>query len=221
MNRNQRRAAHGQSPPAGGDDAVRQLLAQAARCEQERRLDEAAHAACLLERNFPPALAEVVTRQPREPSKERGLQESLPRLTAIDDDVSQRVRRQYEENPYPRRVHVAGGIEPVRIDLHARAPFPTAAFTSRVKTEARTAGRGDGYQAIGITQLFKDARGCAGDLGRAGLACAKRKTATARVMRIDDVQTGWSTSDHDRRQKTEIRYPDTLGTMYRLWVRKP
>ena len=28
MNRKQRRAAHGQSPPAGGGDAVRQLLAQ-------------------------------------------------------------------------------------------------------------------------------------------------------------------------------------------------
>ena len=170
------------------------------------------------------ALAEVVTQQLREPNEERALQELTPRLTAIDDDVSQRVRRQYEENPYPRRVHVAGGIEPVSIDLHPRALFPTAAFTPRAKTEALAgpmAGCGAGYQAIGIAQLFKGARARAGDLSPAGLACAKRKTATARVKRIDDVQAGWSTSDLDRRQKVETRYPNTFSNMYRVWVRKP
>ena len=164
-------------------------------------LSASAHATRLLERNFPPALAEVVTRQPREPSKERALQESTPRLTAIDDDVSQRVHQQYEENRYPRRVHVAGGIEPVSIDLHPRALLATAAFTPLAKTQAiegRIAGSGTRRQVIGIAQLLKGARGRAGDLNTAGLARAKRKTATARVKRIDDVQAGWSTSDLDR-----------------------
>ena len=34
--------------------------------------------------------------------RERQLSDSISRLTAIEDEVSQRVRQQYEENPYPR-----------------------------------------------------------------------------------------------------------------------
>ena len=101
MNRKQRRAAHGQSPPAGSD-AGRQLLAPAPRSQQKHRLAEAAraqptplqiavlaaypslsasaHATRLLERNFPPALAEVVSQHPREPNEERALPESTPRV---------------------------------------------------------------------------------------------------------------------------------------------
>ena len=43
--------------------------------------------------------------------QELALRATIARLTPIDDDVSQRVRQQYEENPYPRWVRAAGGIE--------------------------------------------------------------------------------------------------------------
>jgi SAM-dependent methyltransferase len=154
-------------------------------------LSTLANAQALLARNFPPALAEVITQQMREPSEEHALQESMPRLTAIDDDVSQRVRAQYEENPYPRWVHVAGLIEPTPIDLHLRALFPTAAFTPLNKTEALevlVAGCGTGYQAIGIAQNFQGARVLAVDLSRASLAYAKRKTPAVLREAIDYAQ---------------------------------
>jgi 2-polyprenyl-3-methyl-5-hydroxy-6-metoxy-1,4-benzoquinol methylase len=149
------------------------------------------HASQLLERNVPPALAEVITQQLREPNEERALRESMPRLTQIFDDVSQRVRQQYEENPYPRWVHVAGGIEPVSIDLHLRALFPTSAFVPLAKTEALevlVAGCGTGYQAIGIAQHFQGAQVLAVDLSLASLAYAKRKTPAALAQRIDYAQ---------------------------------
>ncbi len=72
------------------------------------------NAAALLDRAWPAPLAGVVTQQLREPLEELALRATIPRLTAIDDDVSLRVQRQYEENPYPRWLSVAGGVEPVK-----------------------------------------------------------------------------------------------------------
>src|ERR1039458_8762296 len=90
----------------------------------------------LLARTWPPALAEVLTQQLREPRQELALRSTIARLTPIDDDVSLRVQQQYEENPYPRWVRVAGNVEPVAIDQHLRNKFPTAAFTPLGKTES-------------------------------------------------------------------------------------
>src|SRR5262249_30622086 len=60
-----------------------------------------------LGRGWPAALTDVLAQQMREPWEERQYCELIPRLTGIDDDVSVRVRGQYEENPYPRWVHAA------------------------------------------------------------------------------------------------------------------
>ena len=64
------------------------------------------------------------------------LRDSIPRLTPIEDEVSQRVRQQYEENPYPRWVHAAGQVAPIPIDQYLREQFPTSAFTPLGKTES-------------------------------------------------------------------------------------
>jgi len=56
-------------------------------------------ARALLDRTWPLAVDEVVTLQLREPLQELQLRASIPQLTPIEDEVSQRVRQQYEENP--------------------------------------------------------------------------------------------------------------------------
>ena len=139
-------------------------------------------AAALLERGFPAALDEVLTQQLREPLQERELRAAIPRLTPIDDDVSQRVRQQYEENPYPRWVDVAGGVEPVALEQHLRAMFPNAALTPLAKSEAievLVAGCGTGSHAIATAQKYPGAQVLAVDLSLASLAYAKRKTPAA------------------------------------------
>ena len=93
-------------------------------------------AQALLDRTWPPAVDEVVTLQLHEPLQELQLRTSIPQLTPIDDEISQRVRQQYEENPYPRWVKAAGNVEPVAIDKYLRNKFPTVAFTPLGKTEA-------------------------------------------------------------------------------------
>ena len=49
----------------------------------------------------------MVEQQMREPLQERQIRQSIPALTAIDDEVSQKVRDQYEEMPYPRWLKAA------------------------------------------------------------------------------------------------------------------
>lgn len=145
----------------------------------------------LLTRQWPPALDAVLTQQIREPAQERALSAAMPRLTVIEDDTSQRVRQQYEENPYPRWVHIAGGTDPVAIDDYLRSLFPTTPFTPLGKTDGLNilvAGCGTGLQAAGVAQKFLGARLLAVDLSLASLGYAKRNTPARLASRIDYAQ---------------------------------
>ena len=149
------------------------------------------HSASLTERRWPASVDEIVSQQVREPMQEKELAAAIPRLTAVEDDISRRVRAQYEENPYPRWVNAAGGVEPVAIDLYLRDLFPTAGFLPLNKTEAvdvLVAGCGTGWQAIGTAQRFLGVRVLAIDLSLASLAYALRKTPPALASRIDYAQ---------------------------------
>ena len=145
----------------------------------------------LLARTWLPALAEVLTQQLREPGQELALRSTIARLTPIDDDVSLRVQQQYEENPYPRWVRVAGNVEPVAIDKHLRNKFPTAAFTPLGKTEqleVLVAGCGTGWQSTGVVQAYQGARVLAVDLSLSSLCFAKRMTPASLAARIEYLQ---------------------------------
>ena len=47
-------------------------------------------------------LQEVKSRLIEEPYTEKAIIKEIPKLKEVSDDVSQKVRAQYEENPYPR-----------------------------------------------------------------------------------------------------------------------
>jgi 2-polyprenyl-3-methyl-5-hydroxy-6-metoxy-1,4-benzoquinol methylase/transposase-like protein len=143
----------------------------------------------LLERTWPRVVEEVLTQQLREPNEERALHATIPKLTPIDDDTSQRVRQMYEENPYPRWVLAPRGTEPRPVDLYLRQLFPTAAFTPLGKTgglDVLVAGCGTGWHAIGMAQVLQNARVLAIDLSLASLAYAKRRTPAS--LAIDYAQ---------------------------------
>ena len=136
-------------------------------------------AALLLEREWPPAIADLLNQQVRDHMRERELRDLIPRLTAIEDEVSQRVRLQYEENPYPRWVHAAGQVVPVSIDRYLREQFPTGAFTPLNKTttlDVLIAGCGTGQIAVASAQKYLGARVLAIDLSLGSLCYAKRST---------------------------------------------
>jgi 2-polyprenyl-3-methyl-5-hydroxy-6-metoxy-1,4-benzoquinol methylase len=150
-----------------------------------------AAAASLLERTWPPALEAVLTQQIREPMEEQQLRATMPRLTPIEDDVSQRVRRQYEENPYPRWVTAAAGVQPIALDAHLRNKFPDVVFAPLGKTEAvdiLVAGCGTGMEAVNVAQGYLGARVLAVDLSLSSLCYAKRHTPPPFSQRIEYAQ---------------------------------
>lgn len=148
-------------------------------------------AALLLEREWTPAIDDLLNQQVRDPMRERELRDSILRLTAIEDEVSRRVRHQYEENPYPRWVHAAGQVVPVSIDRYLREQFPTGAFTPLNKTEnldLLVAGCGTGQIAIASAQKYLGARVLAIDLSLSSLCYAKRSTPGNVAQRIEYAQ---------------------------------
>ncbi len=156
-----------------------------------RPLHALAGAQTLLDRTWPPAVDDVLTQQVREPAQEMALRASIRRLTPIEDDTSQRVRQQYEENPYPRWVDIAGGIQPVPLDMFLRGRFPTATFTPIGKTgslDILVAGCGTGLQAVQTAQGCQGARVLAVDLSLSSLSYALRKTPARLSDRIDYAQ---------------------------------
>ncbi len=156
-----------------------------------RPLNKLAYARALLEHAWPQPVADVLTQQLREPAQELELAGAIPRLTPIDDDVSQRVRQQYEENPYPRWVNAAGGVTPVAFDAFLRGKFPAAAFTPLGKTEAidiLVPGCGTGLQATQVAQAYQGARVLAVDLSLSSLCYAKRKLPAGLADRLDYAQ---------------------------------
>jgi SAM-dependent methyltransferase/Tfp pilus assembly protein PilF len=155
------------------------------------------HAAALETRAWPDEVNEVLTQQIREPREERELRAKIPRLTAIDDAVSLKVREMYEENPYPRWIKVAPTEGPKTLAPFLRARFPAlgpAAFP-KSSLDILVAGCGTGRQAIEMAQRFISANVLAIDLSLASLAYAKRKTrelglANLEYAQADIVQLG-------------------------------
>ena len=148
-------------------------------------------AALLLEREWTPAIAELLNQQVRDHMRERELRDSILRLTPIEDEVSRRVRHQYEENPYPRWVRAAGQVVPVSVDRYLREQFPTGAFTPLNKTEnldVLVAGCGTGQIAIASAQKYLGARVLAIDLSLSSLCYAKRSTPGDLAPRIEYAQ---------------------------------
>ncbi|EFL52793.1 Methyltransferase type 11 [Solidesulfovibrio fructosivorans JJ]] len=138
-------------------------------------------------RDWPEPLAAVVDQQVGQPAIEARLRESMERLTPIDDEVSLRVRRQYEENPYPRWVRVAPVDAPVAFDAFMRRRFPLVAYTPLGRDDrldVLVAGCGTGQHALETARRFRGADVKALDLSLASLGYAKRKAAQAGATNI-------------------------------------
>ena len=133
----------------------------------------------LLALPWPEAVGELLVQQVREPIEERKLRAEIPRLTAIEDDVSLRVQRQYEENPYPRWVKAAPADKTISIDARLRGQFPLAPFRKLARTgdiDILVAGCGTGQQVVDVARRFAHARVLAIDLSLTSLCYAKYRT---------------------------------------------
>lgn len=109
-----------------------------------------------------------------EPGRERALAAKIPALSDIRDDVSQKVRQMYEENPYPRWRSLS---------LYGTDPAQALA----AEREILVAGCGTGRQSLAIAVNARKAHVTALDLSLASLGYAARKTDEYGVRNISFV----------------------------------
>jgi SAM-dependent methyltransferase len=133
----------------------------------------------LRDRDCDDAIKDVVERQISEPFAELSLRPQITSLTPIKDAVSQSVREQYEENPYPRWIRTAlvGTGKPIGTVLSSHPHhFDLSDYQSPECPEILIAGCGTGQHAVTAGSRFKSSRVLAVDLSLSSLSYAKRKT---------------------------------------------
>jgi SAM-dependent methyltransferase len=143
----------------------------------------------LLATRWPAPVEALLTQQIREPAEETRLRAALPQLTPIEDAVSQLVRGQYEQNPYPRWVKPPPSGRPGTIDQFIRLNFPHPELPYRPlgkqgPVDVLVAGCGTGQQLFDLAQRLASPRILAIDLSRASLAFARRQVEAHRVAGI-------------------------------------
>jgi len=136
-------------------------------------------------------LEEVKSRLIEEPYAERAIAAEIPMLEEISDDVSCKVRAQYEENPYPRWFKLGIPKKPksiskicgeLNLHLHSKSIENVTAPSILI------AGCGTGRHSIVTASRFYDCQVTAVDLSLASLAYAKRKTAELGITNIEYLQ---------------------------------
>lgn len=148
-------------------------------------LHELVNAKELARRRWPEPLGSLVRIQVEEPLEERALRAQIPSLSPVSNPVSQKVRAQYEENPYPRWVR-AEQERPKPLPWTLRimgAEIPADASFGR--PEVLIAGCGTGQQALIAATSYESANVLAVDLSLASLAHALRKTRELGIGNIE------------------------------------
>jgi tetratricopeptide (TPR) repeat protein/2-polyprenyl-3-methyl-5-hydroxy-6-metoxy-1,4-benzoquinol methylase len=143
------------------------------------------------DRSWSGGVMSVVNQQVLEPRQERAYRATIPRVTAINDQTSVLVQRQYEENPYPRWVKTAPMGKPATVGKFLRGLFPMASsrrFEQGKEIQILLAGCGTGQQAIETAQRFPGAGILAIDLSLASLSYAVRKTRELGLHNIQYAQ---------------------------------
>ena len=148
-------------------------------------------------------IEDVYTRQVTEPKKEVCLKSDILTAEEVTNEVSSRVKEQYEINPYPRWVDLALPLAPIKISKLAE-DIKLMLFDDNISEidapHILIAGCGTGQHSIGTAARFKGSEVLAIDLSLSSLAYAKRKTNELGVKNIKYMQADiLNLSNHDRK----------------------
>ena len=139
----------------------------------------------LLERAWSPSVGALLTQQVREPLDERLARKFIPHITAIADDVSLKVKQQYEDHPAPRWVKPAPAGEPKTMPQYFGGWFrPRPELGRHERIDILVAGCGTGQNLVETARDFKGALVLAVDLSLASLCYAKRQALALGLTNI-------------------------------------
>ena len=136
-------------------------------------------------------LEEVKSRLIEEPNAERVIAAEITVLGEISDDVSCKVRSQYEKNPYPRWVKTLKTTKAKSISeicAEANLHLNNESIKNVIAPAILIAGCGTGQHSIGTASRFYDCQVTAVDLSLTSLAYAKRKTVELGINNIEYLQ---------------------------------
>ncbi len=122
---------------------------------------------------------------------ENQISKSIKSISKVENRVSIKVKKQYEENPYPRWENLGLSIEPRNIkdvindsDLN----LDLKKITNSDNPEILIAGCGTGQHAITTASKYKKSKILALDLSFKSLSYAKRKANELKINNIDFIQ---------------------------------
>ena len=122
---------------------------------------------------------------------ENQISRSIKSISKVKDRVSIKVKKQYEENPYPRWENLGLSIEPRNIkDVINDSGLNLDLKKIKISNspEILIAGCGTGQHAITTASKYKNARILALDLSFKSLSYAKRKAKELKINNIDFIQ---------------------------------
>ena len=137
-------------------------------------------------------IKKVIVAQVDNVREEQALCSKVSRLSSIiDDKVSQLVRTQYEENPYPRWINTGLSEEPrttrqVLQSVNPQLNVDVQRFSN--KPDILIAGCGTGQHALSTASRFRNCNVLAIDLSLTSLSYAKRKTQELGIKNIEYMQ---------------------------------
>jgi 2-polyprenyl-3-methyl-5-hydroxy-6-metoxy-1,4-benzoquinol methylase len=134
---------------------------------------------------------DVLRQQVREPLEEAALRAGVKCLTSITHGVSEKVRDQYEQNPYPRWVKLPMIDAAPHVNAELRRSFPLARYTPMhddSHPEVLIAGCGTGRHSILAARRFRGAQVLAVDLSLNSIGYALRKTRELGITNVEYAQ---------------------------------
>ena len=161
-------------------------------------------------------IKEVNVRLIDEPYTEREIMTKIPILGEISDDVSRKVRAQYEQNPYPRWVKTGIPLKTKSIS-EVCAELNLDLQTENIKKVSSPAiliaGCGTGQTSIATASNFSDCKVTAADLSLASIAYAKRKTDELGITNLEYLQAD-ILKLHQLEKKFDII--DSVGVLHHM-----
>ena len=134
---------------------------------------------------------ELIKMQVTEPLEEINLSNNIKTIGSINDDISKKVKSQYEENPYPRWRYANRSQElKFSINQAINSEVKPNSINPLVKSnqlKILIAGCGTGNQII-QAERFKNAQITAIDISKSSLSYAQRKINELKINNIEIIQ---------------------------------
>ena len=153
-----------------------------------RGLKEYKWADCLIPNQ---EIGNLIKLQISNPKTEEALKSTIPSLMIIKNNISEKVKEQYEKNPYPRWVSFQKPVKPVSV-LDTFRQLNIKIRPSNIGEDGNhrllIAGCGTGRHAIETALRFNTWKVMAIDLSLSSLAYAKRKVNEYGISNVDFYQ---------------------------------